>query len=143
MEQLSQNMFCKNIAHLASIQGSQVSIATAKLAIFLQNILWESCSKFNFKQLSHSMFCKNIASLADNSCCYGNLWSLDTGQTSDILTEHIQWESWSKLDSKQLSHSMFCKNIARLAVAMETRFSWYWPNERYSYRTYFGKVVQN
>ena len=87
-EQLSQSMFCKNIARLASIQGSQVSIATAKLAIFLQNILWESCSKFNFKQLSHSMFCKNIASLAVNSCCYGNLWSLDTGQTSNILTEH-------------------------------------------------------
>ena len=88
MEQLSQSMFCKNIARLASIQGSQVSIATAKLAIFLQNILWESCSKFNFKQLSHSMFCKNIASLAVNSCCYGNLRSLDTGQMSDILTEH-------------------------------------------------------
>ena len=88
LEQLSHSMFCKNIACLASIQGSQVSIATAKLAIFLQNILWESCSKFNFKQLSHSMFCKNIASLAVNSCCYRNLCSLDTGQTSDILTEH-------------------------------------------------------
>ena len=85
-------MFCKNIACLASIEGMQVSIATAKLAIFLQNILWESCCKLNLEQLSHSMFCKNIASLA---------------------------------------------------VAMETRFSWYWPNERYSYRTYFGKVVQN
>ena len=28
-EQLSHSMFCKNIARLASIQGSQVSIATA------------------------------------------------------------------------------------------------------------------
>ena len=52
MEQLSQSMFCKNIAHLASIQGSQVSIATAKLAIFLQSIRWESCLKSNFEQLS-------------------------------------------------------------------------------------------
>ena len=38
----SQSMFRKNIARLASIQGIQVSIATTKLAIFLQNILRES-----------------------------------------------------------------------------------------------------
>ena len=34
-EQLSHSMFCKNMAHLASVQGTQVSIATAKLAIFI------------------------------------------------------------------------------------------------------------
>ena len=64
LEQLSHSMFCKNIARLASIQGTPVSIATAKRAIFLQNILWESCLEFNLEQLSHSMFCKNIARLA-------------------------------------------------------------------------------
>ena len=36
----------------------------AKRAIFLQNILWESCSKSNFKQLSYSMSVVNIANLA-------------------------------------------------------------------------------
>ena len=57
-------MLCKNIANFARIQGKQVSLATAKLAIFLQNILWESCSKLDFKQLSHNMYFKNIDSLA-------------------------------------------------------------------------------
>ena len=64
LEQLSLSMFCKNIVCLASIQGTQVSLATAKLAIFLQNILYKSCSKFNFKQFSQNMYCKNIDSLA-------------------------------------------------------------------------------
>ena len=36
----------------------------AKRAIFLQNILWESCSKFNSKQYSNSIFGQNIDSLA-------------------------------------------------------------------------------
>merc|ERR1712208_257938 len=34
------------------------SLATAKRAIFLQNILWESFSKFNFKQCSLKKFLK-------------------------------------------------------------------------------------
>ena len=37
---------------------------TAKLGIFLQNILWESCLKCDFEQLSHSMSVRNIARLA-------------------------------------------------------------------------------
>ena len=32
---------------------------------------------------------------------------------------HVMREHCSKLDLQQLSHSMFCKNIARLAVARE------------------------
>ena len=64
LEQLSHSMFCKNIARLASIQGTPVSIATAKRVIFLQSILRESCFKLNSKQISHSMFCKNNARLA-------------------------------------------------------------------------------
>ena len=39
LEQLFYSMFFKNVARLASIQGTPVSIATAKRAIFLQNIL--------------------------------------------------------------------------------------------------------
>ena len=61
-KQHSHSMFYKNIACLASNEGTQVSIATTKLAIFLQNILWECCLEFNLEQLSHRMFCKNIAS---------------------------------------------------------------------------------
>ena len=52
------------ITRLAGIQGKQVSLATAKLAIFATDILWESCSKLNLKQLSYSMSVANIASLA-------------------------------------------------------------------------------
>ena len=34
------------------------------------------------------------------------------------------WESYLKFDFEQLLQSMFCKNIARLAVAMETGIPW-------------------
>ena len=34
------------------------------------------------------------------------------------------WESCLKSNFEQLSHSMFCKNIASLAVAKETYFPW-------------------
>ena len=57
-------MSVANMASLASIQGSQVSIATAKLAIFATNMLWESCSELNLKRLSYSMSVANIANLA-------------------------------------------------------------------------------
>ena len=64
MEQLSHNMSVANMASLASIQGSQVSIATTKLVIFATDMLRESCLKFNSEQLSHSMSVGNITSLA-------------------------------------------------------------------------------
>ena len=35
------------------------------------------------------------------------------------LLQYILWESCLKLNFEQLSHSMFCKNITSLAVAME------------------------
>ena len=57
-------MSVANMASLASIQGSQVSIATTKLEIFAIDMLWESCLKFDFEQLSHSMSVANIAHLA-------------------------------------------------------------------------------
>ena len=59
--QLSHSMFCKNVARLAVARGCHTwirSLATAKQAIFLQNILWESCSKFNSKQCSLKKFLK-------------------------------------------------------------------------------------
>merc|ERR1712198_433235 len=40
------------------------SLVTAKISIFLQNMLRKSCSKFNFLQVFHSMFCKKIDILA-------------------------------------------------------------------------------
>ena len=57
-------MFCKNIARLAVAMETGVPWILAKRAIFLQNILWESCSKFDFEQLSHSMSVQNIIILA-------------------------------------------------------------------------------
>ena len=109
---------------------------TAKIAIFATDMLWESCLEFDFEQLSQSMFCKNIARLAS---IQGIQVSIATAKLA-IFLQNILWESCCKLNLQQLSHSMFCKIIARLAVAMETGFSWYWPNEQYSYRTYYGKV---
>ena len=39
-------------------------LATAKLAIFVTDILWKNCFKSNLEQLSYSMSLRNIASLA-------------------------------------------------------------------------------
>ena len=39
-----------------------------------------------------------------------------------IFFTDMLWESCSEFNLEQLSHSMFCKNIAHLAVAMETCF---------------------
>ena len=39
-------------------------LATAKIATFTMDIVWESCLKLNLEQLSHSMSVANIASLA-------------------------------------------------------------------------------
>ena len=35
-------------------------LATAKIATFTMDIVWESCSKFNLEQLSHSMSVSKI-----------------------------------------------------------------------------------
>ena len=54
-------MFCKNIARLAVARESihvWQPLATAELATFLQNILWESCTKSNFKKCSLKKFLK-------------------------------------------------------------------------------------
>ena len=48
----------------ARIQGKTSFSATAKLAIFATDILWESCSKKDFKQLFHSMSVQNMTILA-------------------------------------------------------------------------------
>ena len=66
--QLSHSMFCKNVARLAVARGCHTwirSLATAKRAIFLQNILWESCCKFDFKQCSLKKFLKMLIFLQE------------------------------------------------------------------------------
>ena len=75
--QLSYNMFCKNVARLAVAREHHTwirSIATAKRAIFLQNILWESCCKFDFKQCSLKKFLKMLIFLREymEMCFHGN-----------------------------------------------------------------------
>ena len=47
LEQRSQSFFRANIASFANIQGTQVSFATAELAIFAPDMLWEGWSKYN------------------------------------------------------------------------------------------------
>ena len=73
--QLSHNMFCKNVARLA-IARERIHVwqppATAKRAIFLQNILWESFSKFYFNV---SMFLKKISQNIDTLArIHGNVF---------------------------------------------------------------------
>ena len=95
-----------------------ISMATAKLAKFLQNIRWESCLKLNFEQLSHSMFSKNIASLAVamETC---DPWIL---AKRAIFLQNILWESCSKFYFKHFCYNMFYLNIISLAVIMIIRF---------------------
>ena len=60
-------MFCKNVARLAVARGCHIwirSLATAKQAIFLENILRECYSKFDFKQCSLKKISQNIDILA-------------------------------------------------------------------------------
>ena len=57
-------MSVRNIDGYTRIQGKTASLATAKLAIFATDILWENCSKLNFEQLSHTMSIVNVAILA-------------------------------------------------------------------------------
>ena len=71
------SMFCKNVAHLMVARGCHIwihSLATAKRATFLQNILWESCSKFYSKQCSHKKFIKILIHYCDymKMCFHGN-----------------------------------------------------------------------
>ena len=75
--QLSHSMFCKNVARLAVARGCHTwirSLATAKQAIFLQNILWESCSKFYFKQCSLKKILKILILWREymEMCFHGN-----------------------------------------------------------------------
>ena len=88
------------------------SLVTAKLPIFLQHILWESCSETNFEQLSHNMFCKNIDSLAvaKETCCP---WIL---AKRAIFLQNMLWESCSKLHFEKLSNCMFIQIIDTLAA---------------------------
>ena len=60
-----------------------------------------------------------------------------------MFTTDMLWESCLKFDFEQLSHSMFCKTIARLAGTKKHRFPQQPLNQRYSYRTCYGKVVLN
>ena len=51
----SHSMFCKNVTRLVVARGCYTWIrclAMAKRAMVLQNILWDSCSKFDFKKCS-------------------------------------------------------------------------------------------
>ena len=70
-------MFCKNVAHLAVARGCHTwirSLATGKRATFLQNILWESYSKFDFKQCSLNKILKILTFQREymEMCFHGN-----------------------------------------------------------------------
>ena len=64
------------------------SLATAKISIFLQNMLWKTCRKLNFEQLFHSM---SVANMNIYARIQGKMISLATAcskQTSNIFTRH-------------------------------------------------------
>ena len=75
--QLSHSMFCKNVARLAVARGCHTwigSLATAKRATFLQNILRKSCSKFDFKQCFKWKYLKILIFYREymEMCFHGN-----------------------------------------------------------------------
>ena len=62
-------MSVRNIDRYTRIQGKTASLATAKLAIFGTDILWESCSKLNLEQLFHTMSIVNVARMLLGKMC--------------------------------------------------------------------------
>ena len=92
-----------------------ISIATAKLAIFPTDMLWESCSKLNFKQLSHSMSVANIASLASLVVARETRFPWILAKLAIFATDML-WESCSKFYSEHFCHNMFCQNIVSLVI---------------------------
>ena len=97
-------MFCKNIARLAVARERiyvRQPLATTKRATFLQNILWESCSKFNFKQCSLKKFLKILIFWREymEMCFHGNriLWGIN--------------HSFISLYSKYQPPSFICSSI--------------------------------
>ena len=97
-------MFCKNIARLAVARESihvWQPLATAELATFLQNILWESCTKSNFKKCSLKKFLKILIFWWEymEMCFHGN---------------RISWginHSFISLYSKYQPYSFICSSI--------------------------------
>ena len=54
-------MFCKNIDSLAAAKETCCPWIVAKRAIFLQDMLWESCSKLHYEQLlNYSVLCGQL-----------------------------------------------------------------------------------
>ena len=85
-------MSVANIASLAVARETCDPQQLAKLSIFATDMLWESCSKLNFKQLSNSMSEANIASLA------GAKETCDPQQLAKlaIFATNMLWESCFK-----------------------------------------------
>ena len=70
-------MFCKNVARLTVARGCNTqmrSLATAKQATFLQNILRENWNKFDFKQCSQKKTLKILIFKQEymEMCFHGN-----------------------------------------------------------------------
>ena len=61
---LCKNNLLSEHGHMSFLKGVFVNFITHKLQIFLQHILWEKCSKFDFTQLCNSMSVQNIASFS-------------------------------------------------------------------------------
>ena len=83
----SHSIFCKNVARLAVARGWHTwirSLATAKQATFLQNILSENCSKLDFKQYSF----KNLSKYWYFS---KNTWKCISIATSYHKESNILW----------------------------------------------------
>ena len=95
--QLSHSMFCKNVARLAVARGCHTwirSLATAKQATFLQNILWKSCSKFYFKQCSLKKSLKILILKREymEMCFHGNQlsWAIKHPFISFLISGRIK-----------------------------------------------------
>ena len=111
-------MFCKNVARLAVAKGCHTwirSLATAKRATFLQNILWESCSKFYFKQCSLKKSLKILIFQREymEMCFHGN--QLSWGIKHPLISLRSKYCSPARLRLKNfprsVSSSIFCMDL--------------------------------
>ena len=70
----SHSMFCKNVDSFAVAKETCCPWILAKRAIFLQEMLWESCSELHFEQLLNCMSLQIDDILADIELS-GQLWA--------------------------------------------------------------------
>ena len=101
-----------------------ISLVTAKLTIILHNMLWKSCSEYDYEQLFHSMLCKIMVSLAvaSDNCCP---WILVKWV---IWFQNMHWEPCLEFNSEIWMQNVvidfFAHYFCRITIGSISSYDW-------------------